>query len=114
MKRTLVPLAALALGALLVSPALAGTQAAAPTTHAKSQTAKPAAASAAETLDLNTATEAQLVALPGVGEAYAKKIIAGRPYKSKDELVHRKIVPESVYREFSEKVVAHHSSTMKK
>jgi len=108
-KRTLVPLAALALGALMVSPALAGSKS---TTAAKSQTAKPAAP-AAELLDLNTATEAQLVALPGVGEAYAKKIIAGRPYKSKDELVHRKIVPESVYKEFSEKVVAHHSSKTK-
>ena len=114
MKRTLVPIAALALGALLVSPALADNPKAAskakPTTTAAAQTApKPAA----ELLDLNTATEAQLVALPGVGEAYAKKIIAGRPYKSKDELVHRKIVPESVYKEFSEKVVAHHSSKTK-
>lgn len=110
MKRTLMPLAALALGTALASPALAGTQAAAPATHPKSHPATHAAKPAAELLDLNTATEAQLVALPGVGEAYAKKIIAGRPYKSKDELVHRKIVPESVYKEFSEKVVAHHSS----
>jgi len=113
-KRTLMPLAVLALGAVLAAPALAGTQASTPATHPKSHPAAQAAAPAAELLDLNTATEAQLVALPGVGEAYAKKIIAGRPYKSKDELVHRKIVPESVYREFSEKVVAHHSSTMKK
>jgi competence protein ComEA len=109
-KRTLMPLAALALGTALASPALAGTQAAAPATHPKSHPATHAAKPAAELLDLNTATEAQLVALPGIGEAYAKKIIAGRPYKSKDELVHRKIVPESVYKEFSEKVVAHHSS----
>jgi DNA uptake protein ComE-like DNA-binding protein len=108
-KRTLVPLAALALGALLVSPALA-----APAAPPKSQAAKPAAAPAAELLDLNTATEAQLVALPGVGEAYAKKIIAGRPYKAKNELVDRKIVPESTYKQFSDKVIAHHSQTKKK
>ena len=113
MKRTLVPLAVVALGALLVAPALAATQAS-PATHPKSQPATHAATPAAQLLDLNAATEAQLIALPGIGEAYAKKIIAGRPYKAKDELVERKIVPESAYKQFSDNVVAHHSQTKKK
>jgi competence protein ComEA len=108
-KRTLVPLSALALGVLLVSPAHAGSQAAAPATHAKAQHASHTATPAASLLDLNTATEAQLAALPGVGDAYAKKIVEGRPYKSKDELVHRKIVPESAYKKFNGQVVARHS-----
>jgi competence protein ComEA len=48
-------------------------------------------------LDLNTAALDQLKALPGVGEQYAKKIVDGRPFKKVDELMSRKIVPQSVY-----------------
>lgn len=111
MKRTLMPLAALSLGALLASPAIAGTQAASPAAHPKSQPATHSTMPASEVVDLNTATEGQLAALPGVGDAYAKKIVEGRPYNSKDELVHRKIVPESVYKKFRTKVIAKHSET---
>ena len=111
MKRTLVPLAALALGALLVSPALAGTQAATPATHSKAKAATHSSMPASELVDLNSATEAQLAALPGIGDADAKKIVEGRPYKSKDELVQRKIVPESAYKKFHTQVIAKHSET---
>jgi competence protein ComEA len=60
----------------------------------------------AELVDINTATEAELIALPAIGKAYAKKIIAGRPYARKDELVSKNIMPESSYAKVKDKIIA--------
>ncbi|MBL0173833.1 MAG: helix-hairpin-helix domain-containing protein [Ignavibacteria bacterium] len=60
----------------------------------------------AELLDLNTATVAQLEALPGIGKAYASKIVAGRPYKMKSELVSKNIVPKGTYEKCAALIIA--------
>lgn len=67
---------------------------------------KPPAAHKQELVDLNTASARELAALPGIGEVAAKKIIAGRPYERKDQLVSRNIVTEAAYEKFREAVIA--------
>ena len=68
--------------------------------------AKAADAAKAELVDINSATEAQLKELPGIGDAYSKKIVAGRPYANKTQLVSKNIVPQATYDKISDKIIA--------
>lgn len=81
------------------APAPAAAPAAAPAT-------KPTAAPAAKQIDINSATAAELEAIPGIGKAFSAKIIGGRPYANKAQLVQKKILTQALYDKIKDQIIA--------
>jgi len=107
---------ALLVAALLAAPtfALDDKQAkkdVATATKAPATAAAPAAAAKAPVqMDINSATAKELATLEGIGEARSAAIVKGRPYKGKDELIEKKIIPQDVYDKIKDKIIAKQSA----
>lgn len=100
MRKVLLPLFASLLALTLAHGALAKDE------KSAAKAAPAAEKKAEDRLDINSANEKLLMTLDGIGEARAKAIIKGRPYRGKDELVTKKILPEAVYEKIKDQIIA--------
>lgn len=104
-RKLMAQIAVLVFALSLVSGVATG-QAAEPGSKPDAMAGQMAKAAANDKLDINSATKDQLKTLPGIGDAYSQKIVDGRPYRAKNELVQKKIIPQATYDMIKELIIA--------
>jgi len=106
--------------AVLFAAALTGAPAAWAQTPAKTKEKSAAKAESKKStekkalVDINSAPADELQSLKGIGDAYSKKIVENRPYKRKDELVKKKIIPQATYDDIKDQIIAKQATAKKK
>ena len=112
MRKLFVLVFTLVLGLALAGQS-AATQSSAGSSKSTASQSEKSTAAATEKLDINSATKDQLQALPGIGDAYSQKIIDNRPYRTKRDLVTKKVIPQSTYDKIKDQIIAHQSTAGK-
>ena len=112
-RRLMAQIAVLCFALSLVSGMTAAQEPGGIMPEANATSAQMVSAATTDKLDINTATKDQLKALPGIGDAYSQKIIDGRPYRAKNELVQKRIIPQATYDKIKDLIIAHQVKTDK-